>query len=124
MVEIAPGWVANVDRGPDWLFVKLHNSDPLSDEGLCLAENLWEILRQHFVGRMVLELDEVDLRSHLLSQLLALHRKIDCNGGVLRLCGVSDENQQVLRASRLEGRFPQFRSREEAVYGHRPAQPR
>lgn len=124
MVEIASGWVACVDRGPDWLFVKLHNAEQITAESIPLADNLWQMLREHFVGRLVLELDEVDFRSHLLAQLLALHRRIDHHGGVLRLCGVSDENQQVLRASRLDGRFPQFRSREEAVYGHRPTRPR
>ena len=46
------------------------------------------------------------------------------HGGVLRLSGVSDDNQQLLRSCRLDGLFPQFRSRSQAVLGRRPLQPR
>jgi anti-anti-sigma regulatory factor len=124
MVEIAPGWVADVDRGPDWLFVKLRGPDVLAGEGASLAEALWSMLAEHFIYRLVLELDDVELRSQLLGQLVALHKRIHNQGGLMRLCGLSDINQQVLRAGRLETRFPNYRNREEAVHGHRPVQPR
>jgi anti-anti-sigma regulatory factor len=64
------------------------------------------------------------LSSSLLGQLVMLHKRLYTQGGVLRLCGLSPDQQQVICSSRLEGRFPAYQNREQAVWGHRPAQPR
>ena len=125
MVELAPGWHSDVDRGPDWLFIRLRHVDAHGDQEPPLAEGLWATIAQHFTYRVVLELDDVGvLYSQLVGQLAALHKRVHTHGGILRICGLSDENQNVLRACRLEGRFPQYRNREEAVRGYRPPQPR
>ncbi len=111
MLEAKPGWSIDVDRGPDWLFVRLH-----ADRGDCgevsgLAETLWEILQRHFSHRLVVEMEEVRwLRSSLVGELVRLHKRIASHGGLLRLSGLSDQNQEVLRHCRLAGCFPQYHS--------------
>jgi anti-anti-sigma factor len=125
MVGLSSGWMVDVERGPDWLFVRL--GSPL--DGECdvssMAESIWFVIKQHFVYRVVLECDQLPmLDSALLAQLIGLHRRLQKEGGVLRLCGLSDSNQEMLKACRLDGVFPQFRNRSQAVLAHRPARPR
>jgi anti-anti-sigma regulatory factor len=124
MLDIAPGWQVAVDRGPDWLFIRLEEAETAAASN-DLAERLWQTIQQHFTYRVVLELDQVGLlHSQLVGQLVLLHKRLHAHDGVLRLCGLSDSNQDVLRTSRLEDRFPQYRNRGEAVNGYRPSKPR
>ncbi len=113
-----------VDRGPDWLLVKIKHLADSADTPL--ARNLWSLLEQHFTYRLVLEMDEVDmLDSHLIGQLLALGKRIQDRDGILRLCGLSEHNQQMLDTCRLSNHFLSYRNREEAVLGPgRPHNPR
>ena len=70
-----------------------------------------------------MQVDRLD--SHLITQLLGLHKRVCGQDGVVRLSGLSDENGDVLRRCGLEGRFPTHRCREEAVMGvAQPRQPR
>ncbi|MGE0609002.1 MAG: STAS domain-containing protein [Pirellulales bacterium] len=124
MVEISSGWRFEVERGPDWLFIRLHPPHGSSGEP-ALAEDLWNAICPNFVYRVVLEMDEVDcLHSYLVGQLVLLHKRLATHDGMLRLAGVSDHNQNVLKACRLDNRFPQYGNRADAVHGHRPTQPR
>jgi anti-anti-sigma regulatory factor len=119
------GWQLDVDRGPDWVFVRLHPDDRGEIDDFALAEQIWSILEQSFTYRLVLELDEVPtLRSYLIAQLVLLSKRIHTHGGLLRLCGLSPANQEVVHVCRLEGCLPNYGNRGEAVMGHRPAQPR
>jgi hypothetical protein len=59
-----------------------------------------------------------------VGQLVLLHKRLATHDGVLRLSGVSDGNQNVLRVCRLESRFPQYHTRADAVHGFKPMQPR
>ena len=125
MLDLANGWTLDVDRGPDWLFVRLHCPSHGVVDGADLAETLWNLLRQHFTKRLVLELDELrELRSHVVGQLVLLHKRIHADEGLMRLCGLSEYNYQALRACRLSDRFPNYRNREDAVMGHHPVLPR
>jgi anti-anti-sigma regulatory factor len=125
MLEIAPGWQVDVERGPDWLFIRVHCPHPMTGDEPPLAECLWAAISQHFTYRVVLELDEVDcLHSYLVGQLVLLHKRLATHDGVLRLSGLSDGNQNVLRACRLEDRFPQYHTRSDALHGHKPVKPR
>ncbi|MBP90851.1 MAG: hypothetical protein CMJ64_29765 [Planctomycetaceae bacterium] len=124
-LDLAPGWTIDVDRGPDWLFIRLHGERPFETEDVELAEPLWQLMQQHFVHRIVLELDEVPvLHSRLIGELVRLHKRVESQSGLLRLCGLSDVNQQVLRTMHIADRFPQYATREAAVMGDRPTQPR
>jgi anti-anti-sigma factor len=125
MVQITDGWSFDVDRGPDWVFVKLREDDRAATPQPPLAETLLEVLQRHFAHRLVVELDGIHLlRSHVLGQLLLLHKQVQTQGGIMRLCGLSEDNQRVLHAMRLDGRLPNYHDRAEAVLGHRPKQPR
>ena len=117
-------WDFEVDRGPDWLFVRPFRLGARG--GAKFAEQVWSILEQHFTHRVVLELDHVDeLDSHLISQLLLLKKRIVSADGMMRLAGLSDCNEEVLWACGLDGCFPSYRNREDAVMGHaHPKQPR
>lgn len=130
MYELAPGWEMDVERGPDCLVVRLGKADLEPEEGgleegVALAEQLWNLLQQHFVCRLVLEMDQVPfLSSHLIGQLVLLHKRLYNEGGFLRLCGISEGGRQALAVSRLSACFPDYRDRYEAVGGFRPSQPR
>jgi anti-anti-sigma regulatory factor len=117
MLQLAPGWNLDVERGPDWLFVRLHCLPDNIWDAPPLAEMLWS-LGEHFTYRLVLECDELQLlHTSLLGQLVLLHKRLAVNGGTLRLCGLSQQNRDVLRSCRLDSRFPVFANRGEAVLG-------
>lgn len=125
MLQLAPGWQLEVERGPDWLFVHLDQAAAHADESPQLAEKIWELMQQHFVNRVVLELDSLTtFSSYVVGQLVLLHKRVVTQGGMVRLAGLSERNQQVLHLARLSNRFPSYRDRSEAVRGHRPLQPR
>lgn len=126
MLEMLAGWEVDVERGPNWLFVKLK----APEEGACkappLAERLELLLREHLVNRIVLELGEVGpLNRHILAQFVLLKKRIRKDGGLIRLCGLSPSNQETLCRCRLDRLFPNYQNREEAVMGSSvPRQPR
>ena len=125
LLDLAPGWTMDLDRGPDWLFVRLRQPKHPTTLEVELAEPVWDALEQAFSYRLVLELEELQLmRSWTIGELVKLHKRITAHGGTMRLSGLSDANQSVLRMCRLDGCFPQYRDRHDAVMGHRPGQPR
>jgi anti-anti-sigma factor len=125
MLEVLPGWPIEVDRGPNWLFIRLHAAGGAGEDADGLAESLWDLLQRQFARRLVLELDELScLRSAFIGELVRLRKRIYSSGGMMRICGLSDSNQEVLRICRLDDCFPHYRNREDAVMGHCPAQPR
>ncbi len=124
-MQLAPGWSLNVDRGPDWIFVRLHCDDALAHDATELAEQLWELLQCHLSHRMVVEMDELPrVTSNLLGQLVLLAKRVHGAGGMLRLCGVSPGGEASIRAARLDRLFPHYGNRADAVMGQRPRQPR
>jgi anti-anti-sigma regulatory factor len=121
VVDLIPGWTLEVDRGPDWLFIRPVPSPGKEGMEVELAEAIWERLQQHFCHRVVLEMDQVPLlRSWLIGQLVLLHKRVTSHDGLMRVCGMSDGNQEVLHMVRLDERFPQYTDRGAAVMGHRP----
>jgi anti-anti-sigma factor len=120
MLGIAPGWELEVQRGPDWLLVKVRSPGDEASDTPPLAEQLWSLLERHFVYRLVLDLDEIRLlHSYLLGQLVLLDRQVRDHGGMLRLCGLSRYNQDVLHLHGLDARFPAYGDCQEAVMGCR-----
>src|SRR5262245_1298326 len=123
VLDVVPGWAMDLDRGPDWLFVRLRPPRHGDTQEFGLAETIWEMMEQSFNHRLVLEMEDVWLlRSWMVGELVKLHKRVASTGGTLRLCGMNDGNQDVLRTSRLDDRFPQYRTRGDAVMGHRPGQ--
>jgi anti-anti-sigma factor len=118
MLTVVLGRSLEVERGPDWLLVRLHGLDWLEAEDPALADQVWSLLEQHLTHRLVLELDEVEvLNSHLIGQLADLYRRIEEHEGVMRICGLSPRNRQALHACRLDDRLLPYRSRKDAVMG-------
>ena len=125
MLQIAPGWQLSVERGPAWLIVHLSCTSENAWDSPPLAETLWSLLEQHFSNRLVIECHELPLlHTMLIGQLLMLQKRIAVSGGMLRLCGLSPTNQEVLETCRLHHRFPSFDSRAAAVMGREPVKPR
>jgi anti-anti-sigma regulatory factor len=111
-----------VERGPDWLFVRLR---PDADHLDNVANRLWSLLDKHFIYRLVLEMDEVEmLPSLLIGQLIMLHKRILYHDGALRLCGLSRPCAEALHFCRLDQALPSFECRADAVRGGTPMWPR
>ena len=121
MVLIAQGWNLEVERGPDWLFVRPVCDADHAESQPPLAEQVWTLLDQYFTYRVVLELEEVPLlHSYLIGQLIWLHKRVTSHGGIMRLSGLSTRNREILRQCQLEGRLPPFGNRCEAVLTAQP----
>ncbi|MEM8943556.1 MAG: STAS domain-containing protein [Planctomycetota bacterium] len=104
-----------VDRGPDWLFVRLRPEYQQLDG---IADRIWQLMNQQFVHRLVLEMDEVEfLPSQLMGQLVMLHKRVLQQDGALRLCGLTEQCAEALHLCRLDQALPHFDCREDAVNG-------
>ena len=123
MSMIAAGWEADVQRGPDWLIVKVRAdrfpaAGSVEMDGPELAAGIWDLMQRHFTYRLVLELDQIDvLSSYLSGELIRLYKQIREHDGVMRLCGLSSHNVKVLQTCRLAGRFQPYQDRKGAVMG-------
>ncbi len=126
MHTLAVGCELDVQRGPDWLLVRIVSVGQDGSSPPPLADELWSLMEQHFTYRIVLELDGLKvLNSHLIGQLVSLYRRISEHDGVMRLCGLSAYNRQVLHTCRLDDRFLPYQDRQEAVMGgNGPRKPR
>ena len=125
MAATLANWEFGVVRGPGWLIVKPipHGQDPT--QSYELAEAVWGLLQQHFVQRLVIEMDQVSfMSSYLIGQLVLLQKRIHQQGGVLRVCGMSPDCQQAMQLSQLHKLLPNYVDREQAILGARPTQPR
>ena len=125
-VSLARGWDLEVDRGPDWLFVR---PLPLGDSRTdlpSLAEQVAALLEQTLVHRLVLDLSTIDrFDAELIDQLCRLHQRIHAAEGLMRVCGLSPVNEQLLRKHDRAGLIAHYCDREAAVMGEdRPRQPR
>ena len=125
-VDLAPGWTTELNRGPNWLFVRLYGPDGEQADATGIAESLSMLMKQELVQRLVLELDQLEqMPAEFVRELVELHEQLDQRGGIVRLCGVSDVHQDILRDNQIDHWFPQFGDREQAVKGSfRPSQPR
>jgi hypothetical protein len=118
MLKVCSGWELETERGPDWLIVKVKHPTKDGVASGPLVDVLWSLLEQHFTHRLVLELDEIDcLDDLLIEQFIELHDRIEEQGGVMRLCGLSAENRHALRARALSGAFVPYVDREDALSG-------
>jgi hypothetical protein len=119
MTSFARGWTLQVDTGSEWMFLVLGRQPGEADLTPPLTDFAWQQATQHGLFRIVLELSpEVILSSHLVGQLVLLHRRVHQSGGVLRICKFSSNNYDVLVLMQLSDRFFNYRSREAAVTGH------
>jgi len=110
-----------VDRGPNWLFVKLSPGRSKSDLAQ-LASNLWEIVDTHFVYRLVVEMDDFEALPDLVIQQLAeLRQRLEDQRGALRVCGLRKSCVVKLENFRLDHVLHNSATRASAVLGADPA---
>jgi len=118
MLATAAGYEFDVDRGPDWLWIRVRSVDTGSLPVASLAEQVKELVEKHFVYRIVLELHRVpELSSQLIGELVRLDRYILDHGGVLRVCGLSAESRAMLEMCGLDDLCLAYETREEAILG-------
>jgi anti-anti-sigma regulatory factor len=117
-VHIVDGLKLNVERGPNWLFVRLRTKQRSQVEVPQFAEKLWSIASRHFIYRLVLELDELDeMPSGMMGQLVLLQERLAQCDGALRICGLSPECEETLHSYHVESALQNHATREEAVMG-------
>ena len=115
-VHNVDGLELNVDRGPNWLFVKLRTQEPARAEVPQIADKLWSISSRHFIYRLVLELEDLEeMPSGMMGQLIMLQERLAQCGGALRICGLSPECEETLHSFHLDSALPNHASREAAV---------
>ena len=120
MVDIDSGWFLHVDVGPEWLFFRFGKSSPDASPSPPLAERAWEVVDEHGIYRVVFELESnLMLTSYLVGQLVLLHKRCHRAGGVIRICDFPSAAYDVLKIMRLDERFPNYPSRQDAILGHR-----
>ena len=118
MVPVAGGLELDIDRGPNWLFIRLQPSKQPTPEAPNVADELWSISNKHFIYRLVLELDQLEsLPPGIMGQLVMLHERLTGQGGSLRVCGLSPECEEKFHACHLDDSLPNHTSREDAVLG-------
>lgn len=113
----ASRWPMRIERGPDWLFVRLESpaeAPPAAEAQL--AEGIWEALRENHAHRVLLELDEAGpIDDCLIEAIAQLGRRVRAEGGMIRLCGLSQPDLRTLRARGATPDIAHFGSRAEAV---------
>jgi anti-anti-sigma regulatory factor len=115
-VHDVDGLKLSVDRGPNWLFVKLRPRDTRSRRVPPIADGLWSIATRHFIYRVVLELDELEsLPAGMMAQMVLLQERLAQSGGALRICGMSDECLETLHECHLDTALRNYSTRTEAV---------
>ncbi len=112
------GLEMNVDRGPNWLFVKLRSKEEAVPAVPQIADKLWSISSRHFIYRLVLELEDLEeMPNGMMGQLVLLQERLAQCGGALRICGLSPECEEALQSCHLDSALPNHASREQAVMG-------
>jgi hypothetical protein len=108
----------DVERGPNWLLVKLHPGAVAGIPAPHVADELWALMTRHFTYRLVLEMDELGtLPGGMPEQLAQLRERVAERGGSLRLCGLSHDGEAELTGSQLAKSLPNHRDRAAAVWG-------
>ena len=118
MLATAVGYEFDVDRGPDWLWIRIQSMESGLPRAGSLAKRLTDVIEKHFIYRVVLELHRVpELTSELIGELVELDRHIRKHDGVLRLCGLSPEGRAMLELCDLDDLCLAYKTREEAIVG-------
>ncbi len=125
-VTVVRGWDLEIDRGPDWLYVRPRPTEGPAGYGLSLADQVWSVLEETLMHRLVLELSDItQFDETLVEQLRELQRRVQAHEGIMRLCCLSSENERKLRKHDVAGQLACYCNRESAVMGHdRPRLPR
>ena len=100
MSENQGGWSWNLtlEPGPVCLLVRFYGHIAPQRGDLPLAEYLWNIMRRQGTERVVLDFSGVErLSGYVVRQLIALGAQIREYDGMMRICGISEYDQRMLR---------------------------
>ena len=98
MLATAAGYEFDVDRGPDWLWIRIRSVETGSSPAASLAEQLKELVENHFIYRIVLELHRVpELSSQLIGELVQL---IDTSRSTTACYGFAGSRRRAVRCWR------------------------
>ena len=121
MNSTSNGYRIEVNRGPNWLFLRL---DPSDTPATCsLAEQVWAVVSKHFVYRVVLEFGPGfdALTPTTIAQLDEIRSQLEEHDGALRVCGLDTKCAKRLEShcaeSKLRSRLTSHASVAEAVLG-------
>ena len=118
VVHVIDGFRLSVDRGPNWLFVKLRPKRSFADDVAQVADHLWSVASRHFIYRLVLELEELHrMPAEMIEQLVSLQERLNQCGGSLRICGLTADCAESLRGCQLDAALPNYATRHDAVLG-------
>lgn len=108
-------WSLAVERGPDWLFVRVESDPTTTGPASSLADTIWGMIREHHASRVVLELDRVDaIDEPLIGAIAEVGTRVRREGGLIRACGLSQPNLDRLKLTPATA-VPHFGTRSEAV---------
>ena len=126
MLALSPGWELDVHRGPDWLMVTIGRPRGSQGRAAPLAEVLWDLLERHLTHRLVVDFSAAaNCEEDLIEQLVELYERVAGHGGVLRVCGLSQQQRRALREKRFDDRLIPYSDIDNAVHGSAaPRQPR
>jgi len=107
-------WELAAERGPGWLFVRLESPPSTSDKER-LVEAIWEMIREHHAGRVVIELDRVPaIDDDLLGAIAEIGVRVRSGGGLIRACGLTGKEHHSDHLTAATA-VPCFGTRSEAV---------
>ena len=110
MLATVVGYEFDVDRGPDWLYIRIRNVATDSSPSVSLArlpgsfaKQVREVIEKHFTYRLVLDLHGLpELDSQLIGEIVQLDELILRHDGVLRICGLTPVGRAMLEVCRLD----------------------
>jgi anti-anti-sigma regulatory factor len=118
MLAVTAGYELDVDRGPDWLWIRIRSVETGSTPVASWSEQVKELVEKHFIYRVVVELQEVaEPSSQFIGELVWLDQFILKHDGVLRICGLSAEGRATLEMCRLDDLCLSYETRDEAIRG-------
>jgi hypothetical protein len=106
-----------VDRGPNWLFIKLLPGQTEAQTRQWVDE-LWDVCNRHFTYRLVLELEDLDdVSTAVTRRLEKLRERLVAHDGALRLCGANINCAKSLSGSHYAMNLKNHPNRAVAVLG-------
>lgn len=118
MTVIAPGWSLEWQKVGDWLQVHVLCQPGNNWDDPPLAEKVWNVVQETSIYRLVLDFSQLDtLRSYLIGQLVLLQKRVCAQGGLIRLCCLSERNRETLHLCRLDDHLPCAANFDDALRG-------
>lgn len=125
MTTLSLGWDLDVTQGEGWLIIRPRPHSPHTPELVPLSDEILKLVEWCWVNRVILVLDGLDLlTSFVVGQLIKLHRQLEIQGGIMRLCGVNPKHRQVLQRVGMAECLPIYEDIQDAVMGGFPCKPR